>query len=214
MLALLIDADNLSATHADAILQWCNKLDRHVTVRIFGDFANGRGAEWTRIAQARGLELAFQPNGGAGKNSTDIALTIGAMDLHYENVVRGFCIASNDRDFVPLATRLRRSGRRIYAIGERLQDAMRAVCHETHTLPRKLASVSIPEDEPPLVQAFRKIAGEADRMSLAACGDLLRKHDPTAIPDGLKTRTALRKSGWFTEVGSGNNLTVVLKRPA
>src|SRR5690606_17542825 len=127
----------------------------HPLIRIFGDFGAGRCAEWCELARARGFELTFQPNGGARKNSTDIALAIHAMDLLHEGVVRVFCLASSDRDFVPLATRLRRSGRKVLIAGAGLDARMVGACDD-------YLEMRPPVPEPPLVAAFRQVAQDGD----------------------------------------------------
>jgi len=212
MIAVLIDADNVSAKLATTILDWCRTKEPALAVRIFGDFASNKNSEWCNIARHHGYALVFQPNGGTGKNSTDIALTIQAMDLLQDGVVTAFCLASNDRDFVPLATRLRLAGRKVFAVGARLDDRMKLNCHDFLQIAALASPAPIPEDVPPLVMAYRQVV-QAESIPLAALGQLLRKHAPQAVPSG-KLRTALRDSGWFAEVGSRNDLKIVLKRQA
>jgi hypothetical protein len=204
MIAVLIDADNLPADQAGRILDWCRSKDELLAVRLFGNFAGNRSAQWCEVARLRGLELIFQPNGGAGKNSTDIALTIHAMDLLQEGVATGFCIASNDRDFVPLATRLRRSGRKVFGVGEKLDDRLKSVCHDFLEM----------RDVPPIVAAYRKVARNNSRMPLSQLAQLLRAHEPQVVPSGAgKLRKTLLESGWLAEEGSGPALTIVLRGP-
>ena len=212
LIAVLIDADNLSADLATRIVDWCRGKGPLLAVRLFGNFAGNRNADWCEVARKAGFELVFQPTGGTGKNSTDIALAIPAMDLMYEGVATGFCLASNDRDFVPLATRLRRSGRKVFAVGERLDDRLKSTCHDflqIATAPR------VAKDVPPLVAAFRQVAHDNGRISLGELGKLLRTHAPEVVPTGAgRLRKSLRESGWFTEEGAGPGLTIVLKRKA
>jgi hypothetical protein len=181
-------------------------------IRLFGDFSGGRLAEWAEFSRARGLEVVSQPNGGAGKNSTDIALTIGAMDLLHEGIVRTFVLASSDRDFIPLALRLRRSGRRVLIATERVDSRIDGICHEVLKLHCEVAPAPKPQ-VPPIVAAYRKVAEGKDQMPLAALGALLRKHTPAVAPAGAgKIRKALRESEWFDERGEGNALMIVLRR--
>lgn len=181
-------------------------------IRLFGDFSGGRLSDWAEFARAQGVEIVSQPNGGAGKNSADIALTIGAMDLLHEGVAGTFVLASNDRDFVPLALRLRRSGRRVLLATEKVDSRVEAVCHEVLELRREAAPAPKPPVVPPIVAAYRKVAEGKEQMPLAVLGALLRKHAPAVVPAGAgQVRKALRDSGWFDESGEGNALTIVLR---
>ena len=210
MLALLIDAENLRAGHSAAIVAWARSHGDLAVIRLFGDFSGGRLSEWAEFARGQGVEIVSQPNGGAGKNSADIALTIGAMDLLYEGVAGTFVLASNDRDFVPLALRLRRSGRRVLLATEKVDSRVEAVCHEVLELQREIAHKPT---VPPIVAAYQQVAGGKAQMPLAELGSLLRKHAPAVVPAGAgKVRKALRDSGWFDESGEGNALTIVLRR--
>lgn len=214
VIALLIDADNLSAKLAATILDWCRSKGPILAVRVFGSFEANRNADWCEIARDCGFELVFQPNGGTGKNSTDIALTIHAMDLLQEAVVTAFCLASNDRDFVPLATRLRRSGRRVFAVGERLDDRVKSNCHDFLQIATAPKPVKLP-DVPPIVAAFRQVAKNSSSMPLGQLAQLLRAHAPHIVPTGAgRLRRSLNASGWFEEEGEGNALVIRLKRSA
>ena len=123
-----------------------------IIVRLFGDFTANRHAEWCRLALAAGYEPILQLNGGAGKNSTDIALTIHAMDLFHGASFEGFCLVSNDRDFVPLAMRLRSAGKHVYAICRQADARIQKACTETFTL----APAQAPP--PPILAAFLEVS--------------------------------------------------------
>jgi hypothetical protein len=203
LIAVLIDADNLSADLAARIIDWCRSRGTLLGVQVFGNFAGNCNAEWAETSREQGFDIVFQPNGGTGKNSTDIALVIRAMDLMHEGIATGFCIASNDRDFVPLASRLRRAGRRVYGVGQALDDRLKANCHDFLEL----------REIPPIVAAFLDISGGKSRMALAEVGSLLHKHAPEIVPTGAgKLRKSLRDSGWFNEEGTGSALAIVLKQ--
>ena len=215
MIAVLIDADNLPADMSNRILDWARAQGPLLAVRVFGDFGQNRNAGWCDVARRQGLELVFQPNGGTGKNSTDVVLAIEAMDLLQESVATGFCLASSDRDFVPLATRLRRAGRRVYVVGKALDNRMKLVCHGflelAGTKPPSSVISSPTIEEPSIVATFRRIAEGRDYIALGEFGKALRRHTPQDVPAG-KLRKTLKNSGWFEERGSGNSLTIDLKR--
>lgn len=123
-LAVLIDADNMPAEHAPEVMRRARLWGDVSIVRLFGDFSGNRLADWRELAHNNGYETVLQLNGGKGKNSTDIALTIHAMDLLHDGAVDCFCLASNDRDFLPLAARLRGAGKRVYAVCTKLDQRM------------------------------------------------------------------------------------------
>ncbi|QDC00103.1 NYN domain-containing protein [Mesorhizobium sp. 8] len=126
VLALLIDGENISAKLLPELEQHIVGLGEPVVKCVFGDFTENRLSDWVGAARDHGLELVFQVSGGKGKNSTDIALTIRAMELLHANLVEGFCLVSNDRDFLPLTTKLRQRGKKIYGFGDaRIDGALR-----------------------------------------------------------------------------------------
>lgn len=127
--AVLIDGENVAASHIAAIMQTAEGIGEPMARYVVGDFSANRLAEWTRIARDHALEPLFQISCGKGKNSADIALTIRAMDLLAQNVFKGFLIVSSDCDFAPLALRLRRAGVAAYGMGAAKADgAWRNAC--------------------------------------------------------------------------------------
>ena len=128
-LAVLIDGENVSAIHMPAIMEHAKRLGEPLARCVVGDFAANRLSEWADIAPEHALETYFQRSGGKNKNSADIALTIRAMDLLAEKRFDRFLIVSSDRDFAPLALRLRRSGVPVYGMGASTAGtAWRAAC--------------------------------------------------------------------------------------
>jgi hypothetical protein len=140
-IAVLIDGENLPASHVAAIMQKARELGDPIARCVVGDFTGDRLKAWVSLAQEHALELVFQQSGGKHKNSSDIALTIRAMDLLAEKHFERFLIVSSDCDFAPLALRLRRSGVPVYGMGASTPgSAWRAACTEFFELGR---------DEPP-----------------------------------------------------------------
>jgi uncharacterized LabA/DUF88 family protein len=118
-LAVLIDADNASADLIEPLLKEIAKYGNAHVKRIYGDWTTTQHTKW----KERLVEFAIQPMQQfaytKGKNSTDSALIIDAMDLLYSQKFDGFCIVSSDSDFTRLAGRLRESGLVVYGFGER-----------------------------------------------------------------------------------------------
>jgi uncharacterized protein (TIGR00288 family) len=116
-IAVLIDADNTSPKYAEAILDELAKYGTPTIKRAYGDFSSSRLGGWTRELNARAIRAMHQNAFTTGKNSTDSALIIDAMDLLYAGNVEAFAIVSSDSDFTSLALRLRESGKVVYGLG-------------------------------------------------------------------------------------------------
>jgi hypothetical protein len=118
-LAVLIDADNTQPGIIEGLLDEISKYGIASVKRIYGDWTSTNLRSW----KDRLLEYAIQPIQQfaytAGKNATDSAMIIDAMDLLYTEKLDGFCIVSSDSDFTRLAARLRESGRIVYGFGEK-----------------------------------------------------------------------------------------------
>ena len=118
-LAVLIDADNTQPAIIEGLLDEIAKYGIASVKRIYGDWTNTSLRSW----KDRLLEYAIQPiqqfSYTSGKNATDSAMIIDAMDLLYSEKLDGFCIVSSDSDFTRLAARLRESGRMVYGFGEK-----------------------------------------------------------------------------------------------
>ncbi len=119
-LAVLIDADNVSAKHAAEIFEEIATLGEAGLRRIYGDFSNGSPQGWEAKSLA---EYAIVPHqqfaNTSGKNSSDIALVIDAMDILHSGRFGGFVLVSSDSDFTRLASRIREQGLDVFGIGER-----------------------------------------------------------------------------------------------
>ena len=129
-LAVLIDADNTSARHAEPIFDEIVKLGEANVRRVYGDFSSGRLAGWDDAVKSLAILQHQQRNNTKGKNAADIALVIDAMDLMHKGNMDGFCLVSSDSDFTRLAQRLREDGQLVYGFGERkTPEAFRNACN-------------------------------------------------------------------------------------
>ena len=118
-LAVLIDADNAAALMAKELLEEVSKY-RVVTVkRAYGDWTTQNLVGWKGQLHRYAIQPIQQFAYTQGKNSTDSAFIIDAMDLLYAGNVDGFCIVSSDSDFTRLATRLREAGKTVYGLAGR-----------------------------------------------------------------------------------------------
>ncbi|MFO7325612.1 MAG: NYN domain-containing protein [Pseudomonadota bacterium] len=118
-LAILIDADNANPAIVRGLIDEVAKLGRATVRRIYGDWTAPNLASWKKVLLEHSLQPIQQFAYTQGKNATDSALIIDAMDLLYAGNVDGFCIVSSDSDFTRLASRLKESGKRVYGFGEK-----------------------------------------------------------------------------------------------
>jgi uncharacterized LabA/DUF88 family protein len=118
-LALLIDADNASPAIIGGLLSEIAKYGRVTVRRIYGDWTTPNLGGWKNVLLDHSIHPIQQFRYTVGKNATDTALVIDAMDILYSDKVEGFCLVSSDSDFTRLASRLRESGLVVYGFGER-----------------------------------------------------------------------------------------------
>ena len=118
-IAVLIDADNVSAKHIGAVLEELATYGVPTVKRAYGDWTTTQLTSWKPELLRNAIQPVQQFSNTVGKNSTDSALIIDAMDLLWQGNVEAFAIVSSDSDFTRLATRLRESGKRVYGLGRR-----------------------------------------------------------------------------------------------
>ena len=118
-LAVLIDADNTSPRLVKELFEELAGYGTITVKRAYGDWTNPHLNGWREVLLGNAISPQQQFAYTAGKNATDSALIIDAMDLLYSGNVEGFAIVSSDSDFTPLATRLRESGKRVIGVGQR-----------------------------------------------------------------------------------------------
>lgn len=116
--AVLIDAENISGKYVNVILSEANSLGNVTYKRIYGDWTSAQMGNWKTVVLDNSIQPIQQYRNVSGKNSSDSALIIDAMDLLYQGRVDAFCIVSSDSDFTRLAARLRESEKFVLGLGE------------------------------------------------------------------------------------------------
>ncbi len=130
LLAVLIDADNTSPAWAEAIFREIASLGEASVRRAYGDFSSTNMRGWSAVLAKLGIVPHHQPSNTTGKNSSDIALVIDAMDLLLSGRFDGFVLVSSDSDFTALANRVREQGMDVIGIGEaKAPESLRNVCN-------------------------------------------------------------------------------------
>jgi uncharacterized LabA/DUF88 family protein len=117
-LAVLIDAENVPSANVKAMMEEIAKYGTPTFKRIYGDWTNPRVTGWKAVLLDNAITPIQQYSYTSGKNATDSAMIIDAMDILYTGRVDGFCIVSSDSDFTRLAIRLREAGMKVFGMGE------------------------------------------------------------------------------------------------
>ncbi len=118
-LAVLIDGDNIPSTYIKEMMEEIAKYGNPTIKRIYGDWTKPDLSKWKKILLENAITPIQQYGYTKGKNATDSAMIIDAMDILYSDKVNGFCLVSSDSDFTRLATRLREAGMKVFGIGEK-----------------------------------------------------------------------------------------------
>ena len=118
-LAVLIDGDNIPSANVKEMMEEIAKYGNPTIKRIYGDWTRPDLNKWKNLLLENAIIPIQQYGYTSGKNATDSAMIIDAMDILYSDRVNGFCIVSSDSDFTRLATRLREAGMQVIGIGEK-----------------------------------------------------------------------------------------------
>ncbi|MEO7264130.1 MAG: NYN domain-containing protein [Ferruginibacter sp.] len=118
-LAVLIDADNVPYSNVKGVMEEITKYGTPTFKRIYADWTKPTVSGWKNVLLENAITPIQQYSYSSGKNSSDSALIIDAMDILYSGKVDGFCIVSSDSDFTRLATRLREAGMKVFGIGQK-----------------------------------------------------------------------------------------------
>lgn len=215
--AVLIDADNTSPRIVAGLFEEIAKFGEASVRRIYGDFSSSRLRSWTDVLQKYAIDPYQQFAYTSGKNASDIALVIDAMDLLHSGRFDGFCLVSSDSDFTRLASRLREEGADVYGFGaqktpESFRQACRRFIYTENLLPE--AAVSAPEQDggprqalqppsaaiPILSRAIEQMESEDGWVGLGAVGQRLANvasdFDPRTY-GYRKLSDLVRKTGAF-----------------
>lgn len=187
-LAVLIDADNTSPKLVRAMLEELAKYGALTVRRAYGDWTTQQLAGWKDQLLANAISPIQQFAYTTGKNATDSALIIDAMDLLYSGNVEGFVIVSSDSDFTRLATRLKESGMRVYGVGQRKTPQPFVEAVDQFTYLENLADEQVADATPAasdeqlramMVKALDQTAKDDGWSSLGEIGSYLIKSQPS-----------------------------------
>ncbi|MCR9114137.1 MAG: NYN domain-containing protein [Rhodobacteraceae bacterium] len=228
LLAVLIDADNVPAKYAEAILKEVTSYGEPGLRRVYGDWSSQQLAGWTKTAQKLGLVQHQQTANTKGKNASDIGLVIDAMDILHAGHFDGFVLVSSDSDFTRLASRIREQGLTVIGIGEaKAPDALKNACnrfvaieniYEDEAAPArgrtlsKLDSKSVSAAKKLIFEAMEKIDQDGDWYPLGRIGQQIQADKPdfdTRSYGKKKLSDLVHELKVFeTKSGPGNQLLV------
>jgi Fe-S-cluster formation regulator IscX/YfhJ len=143
-LAVLIDADNIPYSNVKGMMEEIAKYGTPTFKRIYADWTKPTVGGWKKVLLENAITPIQQYSYTTGKNSSDSALIIDAMDILYSGKVDGFCIVSSDSDFTRLATRLREAGMKVFGIGQKKTPAPFIVACDKFIY---LEVIAVPDEE-------------------------------------------------------------------
>jgi uncharacterized LabA/DUF88 family protein/Fe-S-cluster formation regulator IscX/YfhJ len=219
-LAVLIDADNVPYSNVKGMMEEIAKYGTPTFKRIYADWTKPTVSGWKNVLLENAITPIQQYSYTSGKNSSDSALIIDAMDVLYSGKVDGFCIVSSDSDFTRLATRLREAGMKVFGIGQKkTPNPFIAACDkfiylEVIAVPDVVENIATPDKTTPkaasktvvdklnkkilqlIVSTINDLGDENGWAFLGDVGNLLLKKQPDFDPRnyGFQKLTPLFKS--------------------
>jgi uncharacterized LabA/DUF88 family protein len=230
-LAVLIDAENTSPRIAEGLFTEIARIGEASVRRIYGDFSGTRLKSWADILARYAINPHQQFSYTTGKNASDIALVIDAMDLLHSGLFEGFCLVSSDSDFTRLASRIREQGVDVYGFGEhKTAESFRQACRRfiyTENLgatppapasgePAPARRLQPPAEAVPLLrQVIAQMDDEDGWVQLGGVGQQLGNLAPDFDPrtyGSAKLSDLVRVTGAFEiERPKGQNVRIRLK---
>lgn len=220
-MAMLIDGDNAQPSLIKDVLAETAKYGVVTTRRIYGDWTSSQMGGWKESLQSHAIQPMQQFRYTVGKNATDSALIIDAMDLLHAGTVRGFCIVSSDSDYTRLATRIREAGLFVMGVGrsdtpKAFVNACEVFVYTENVSPQRKRSAKVTESDSSdwtemIARAIEMAAQDDGWASLGSVGTYVRQLDPAfdprsyghrqlsllikSRPDLFQTRTSKSRGG-------------------
>lgn len=222
-LAILIDADNTPYKSIENILDYSHKFGNTIIKRAYGDWSTSALKEWNAIFREYAVKPMQQYQFTKGKNSTDIAMVIDAMDILHSKLVETFILVTSDSDFTGLAIRIRENGLKVIGIGRKTAPASFVKgCEEfifienlTSSPPEKVEKVALPdsqliegkitEGQELLRKAVMNTEDENGHVLGSSLGTMLLKLDPSFSPKNFGCRNLSKFIDLYPSVLQNDN---------
>ena len=205
-LAVIIDADNVPSSNVKGMMEEIAKYGTPTFKRIYGDWTKPNLSGWKSVLLENAITPVQQYGYTSGKNSTDSAMIIDAMDILYTGKVDGFCIISSDSDFTKLATRLRESGMKVFGFGQKKTPNPFIVACDKFIYIEILKSTETNHDEISAAENEPKITSKNDAV------DSIEKIDSEIVSLISSTVDDLADEDGWAFLGEVGNL-IIKKRP-
>lgn len=216
-LAVLIDADNAQASVIQELLAEVSRYGTATIKRAYGDWTTQNLRSWKDVLHTMAIQPIQQFSYTSGKNATDSALIIDAMDVLHTGNVDGFCLVSSDSDFTRLATRIREAGLVVYGFGERktpepfvaacdkfiYTEILRNEPDEASPNQQQQPVAELPKLKPILLNALNATAREDGWTTLSALGSQINRSHPSFDPRNYgvaKLGELIRQQAAYLEV--------------
>ena len=214
-LAVLIDADNAQASVIQELLAEVSRYGTATIKRAYGDWTTTNLKSWKEVLHTMAIQPIQQFAYTSGKNATDSALIIDAMDVLHADAVDGFCLVSSDSDFTRLATRIREAGLVVYGFGQRkTPEPFVAACDKfiyteilrsepEESKPGQEPVAELPKLKPLLLNALNATVREDGWTTLAALGGQITRSNPSFDPRNYgvaKLGELIRQQASYLEV--------------
>jgi hypothetical protein len=185
-LAVLIDADNVPYKNIKGVFEEIAKYGTPTIKRIYADWTKPTVSGWKPLLLENAITPIQQYSYTTGKNSTDSAMIIDAMDILYSQKVEGFCILSSDSDFTRLATRLREAGMKVFGFGERkTPNPFIAACDKfTYLEILHVSASQVGKNNQPNLQPTSKMKKTTDKLNKEIISLISTSIDDTADENG------------------------------
>ena len=222
-LAILIDADNTPYKSIEKILDYSHKFGNTIIKRAYGDWSTSALKEWNAIFREYAVKPMQQYQFTKGKNSTDIAMVIDAMDILHSKFVETFILVTSDSDFTGLAIRIRENGLKVIGIGRKTAPASFVKgCEEfifienlVPSPPEKVEKVALPnsqtiegkitEGQELLRKAVMNTVDENGHVLGSSLGTMLLKLDPSFSPKNFGCRNLSKFIDLYPSVLQNDN---------
>ncbi len=214
-IAVLIDAENISCKYAKLALDEAARFGTVICKRIYADWSSGATASWRKVVQDYSIHPIQQFSNVAGKNASDSAMIIDAMDLLHEGRLQGFCLVSSDSDFTRLASRLRESEMLVVGMGEqKTPSSFINACDKFLYMDILLKEQ---EKEAVLTEKARPKQPDKAKLATATTDGKATEPDDTLLKSGMNKETIIKsiaelidensdEDGWYFMGALGNRL--------